>query len=362
MRSVSVPRAVRMMIGTPERARIVRQTSRPSPSGRWRSSRIRSGSRLSASSSARAAVRGDVRLEALAGERLGERLGDRALVLDEQDAGPLGDRHAPQCRRGVARLCPGLTLRWRALGGSEPIVLAMKPSRHQIAAGVTVVALGVLATVALASGGDPRRADSRPAAGRQRRPRCGPRSSARPCTAARSASSSRRARVARRASSSSPSAALHGAAPRPPVAPVAGPRPPAPRRASDDDGRRRRRPRRRRGRRPRRPTTTATTTTIRRPRRRRRRRRPRPRPGPGPWRRRRLTAGRATARGGSGRAGRAAQRGGGSARKPGSWRGVMLGSLAAFFVLLAFLAVQVRAGGDPALGPAKPAATPRSGG
>ena len=34
----------------------------------------------------------------------------------------------------------------------------------------------------------------------------------------------------------------------------------------------------------------------------------------------------------------------------------MLASLGAFFALLAILAVQVRAGGDPALGPAKPAA------
>jgi len=33
----------------------------------------------------------------------------------------------------------------------------------------------------------------------------------------------------------------------------------------------------------------------------------------------------------------------------------MLWSLAAFFALLAVLAAQVRAGGDPALGPAKPA-------
>ena len=100
MRSVSVPRAVRMMIGTPERARIVRQTSRPSPSGRWRSSRIRSGSRLLGQLERAGGGAGDVGLEALAGERLGERLGDRALVLDEQDAGPLGDRHAAQCRRG----------------------------------------------------------------------------------------------------------------------------------------------------------------------------------------------------------------------------------------------------------------------
>ena len=43
-------------------------------------------------------------------------------------------------------------------------------------------------------------------------------------------------------------------------------------------------------------------------------------------------------------------------RKPPSF-GVFAGSLATFFALLAFLAVQVRAGGDPALGPAKPAPT-----
>ena len=44
-----------------------------------------------------------------------------------------------------------------------------------------------------------------------------------------------------------------------------------------------------------------------------------------------------------------------AAGKPGP-AGLMLGSLGAFFVALAVLAVQVRAGGDPALGPAKPAA------
>jgi hypothetical protein len=43
-------------------------------------------------------------------------------------------------------------------------------------------------------------------------------------------------------------------------------------------------------------------------------------------------------------------------RKP-SPLGLLAGSLAAFFALLALLAVQVRAGGDPALGPPKPAAT-----
>jgi len=46
------------------------------------------------------------------------------------------------------------------------------------------------------------------------------------------------------------------------------------------------------------------------------------------------------------------------ARRPGP-AGVMLASLGAFFALLAILAVQVRAGEDPALGPAKPAAERR---
>ena len=43
-------------------------------------------------------------------------------------------------------------------------------------------------------------------------------------------------------------------------------------------------------------------------------------------------------------------------RKPSPF-GLIAGSLAAFFALFAFLAVQVRAGGDPALGQPKPAAT-----
>lgn len=43
-------------------------------------------------------------------------------------------------------------------------------------------------------------------------------------------------------------------------------------------------------------------------------------------------------------------------RKPSPF-GLLAGSLAVFFALLAFLAVQVRAGGDPALGPPKPAAS-----
>ena len=48
----------------------------------------------------------------------------------------------------------------------------------------------------------------------------------------------------------------------------------------------------------------------------------------------------------------------GAARRPGP-AAVTLGSLGAFFALLAVLAVQVRAGGDPALGSAEPAAQRR---
>ena len=53
--------------------------------------------------------------------------------------------------------------------------------------------------------------------------------------------------------------------------------------------------------------------------------------------------------------GAAAPAGAARTGKPGP-AGLMLWSLSAFLLLLALLAVQVRAGGDPALGPAKPAA------
>ena len=111
------------------------------------------------------------------------------------------DRHGRNVE-GTQRLSPGLTRRWRALGGSWPIVSAMKPSRHQIAAGVTV-----------RRPRPPRH--RRPRVGRLRAlgaaeplpsrppppPRCGPRSSARP-------SAGRRARAPPRAPRSSPSARL----------------------------------------------------------------------------------------------------------------------------------------------------------
>jgi hypothetical protein len=60
----------------------------------------------------------------------------------------------------LARLCPGLTLRWTALGRQVSILPAMNTSRHKIAAGVTVLALGALATVALAAGGPEQRSPS----------------------------------------------------------------------------------------------------------------------------------------------------------------------------------------------------------
>src|SRR5215213_191228 len=56
MRSVSVPRAVIMMIGVSPLRRSARATSRPSPSGRFRSSRTRSGAMRSAISMALATV------------------------------------------------------------------------------------------------------------------------------------------------------------------------------------------------------------------------------------------------------------------------------------------------------------------
>ena len=98
MRSVSVPRAVRMMIGTPLRARIVRQTSRPSPSGSVEVEQDQVGLELLLQLQRAGGGGGDVRLEALARERLRERGGDRLLVLDEQDPGAIA--HAGQ-HRGV---------------------------------------------------------------------------------------------------------------------------------------------------------------------------------------------------------------------------------------------------------------------
>ena len=87
-----------MMIGTPERSRSSRQTSKPSMSGSPRSSRTRSGScRLERRGSGRDALH----VEALAAQALDERLGDRVLVLDEQEL------HGPSVPVGAGRRLGG---------------------------------------------------------------------------------------------------------------------------------------------------------------------------------------------------------------------------------------------------------------
>ena len=134
MRSVSVPRAVSMMIGTSRcAAQLARQTSRPSPSGSVQVEQHEVGLDPLGELAARsAAVRGDDRLEALARERLGERLGDRRLVLDEQDRGggrACGATSSVAPARAFPRLNPALAGAWRARGrwlcGHEAI------TRHQ---------------------------------------------------------------------------------------------------------------------------------------------------------------------------------------------------------------------------------------
>ena len=125
MRSVSVPRAVRMMIGTPERARIVRQTSRPSPSGRWRSSRIRSGSRLSASSSARAAVPatcGSKPSRASALENGSEIERSSSTNRMRGRSGIAMRRNVEEVREALPRFNPALAAAWR---------VGVDPARHE---------------------------------------------------------------------------------------------------------------------------------------------------------------------------------------------------------------------------------------
>ena len=204
--------------------------------------------------------------------------------------------------RAFPRFNPALAGAWRAVADG----VGHEQPRTKIAAAVTVVALGLLAVAALASGGSGAQPpQSAPKSPRRRSPpsrKCAPRSSARRCTVAPTGAVRTGARTApsppppprRPRRRSSPRAAPLGA--MPPATAAAGattPRTTAPSRSSTRT----------------RPTTTmamamaetmAATTTD-------RRRRPSP-----------------------------------------FW--LVTGSLAAFFVLLAFLAVQVRAGGDPALG------------
>ena len=242
----------------------------------------------------------------------------------------------------------------------------MKPTRHQIAAGVTVVALGALATVALASG-------STPATDTAAAPQSAPevrteivRETVHRRAKASSVEQRERAPCGPLAPSAGSTAPSPRAAPQPPaaVAPVSSPDHQPPRRAATTTTTT--------------PATTAaavatTTPTIRRPRR-------------VPTTAATTTAagmaavgaavgaatmtdgGPSDPRGVAPEGAAAVPRSAGeaapaaparaAARKPGP-AGLMLWSLGAFFVVLAVLAVQVRAGGDPALGPAKPAAERR---
>ena len=287
----------------------------------------------------------DVGLEALAGERLGERLGDRALVLDEQDAGPLGDRHTPcsrEARAALPRFNPALDGAWRAVS----ILLAMKTSRHQIAAGVTVVALGALATVALASGETPKTGPSgRPGRGRHAAGRRGadgdhprdraPARQAAPTRARPPAGpADRPARAARR-----PSRPRAAVAPAPPCRPrtSAAVAAAARRPGFDDHG----------GRDAEGADDHGDDNGVEhRGRRRRWRRR---------WPRQRWLTSAPANHVGRLRKGPPRQHARRRGRRAGA-AAVVLGSLALFLVLLAALAGRVRAGEDPALGPAAPVA------
>ena len=152
MRSVSVPRAVTMMIGTPLRG---------AARGRRRGRRRRAGAgragpgRACAVDLARLGDRGgDHRLEALARQRLRERLEDRRLVLDEQDARTGHGAPSVIARRaGAEKLCQGFARGCRGVGCAVPMLHPMNDRlRTRIAAGGTISALGVLAAVALAAG------------------------------------------------------------------------------------------------------------------------------------------------------------------------------------------------------------------
>ena len=83
--STSASLAVSMMIGTPDSARMIRQTSTPDSSGSIRSRRTRSGRSARNSASACAAVgRGDGTV-ALEIERFDQRLAKRRLVVHDED-------------------------------------------------------------------------------------------------------------------------------------------------------------------------------------------------------------------------------------------------------------------------------------
>ena len=82
--SISVPLAVTMMMGTCERARMVRHTSMPDILGSMRSSRRMSGVRLLEELQRLVAVAGHGDPEALVGQSDHQRLDEGLLVLGQQ--------------------------------------------------------------------------------------------------------------------------------------------------------------------------------------------------------------------------------------------------------------------------------------
>ena len=142
-----------MITGMDDSARIVRHTSRPSPSGSARSSSTRSGLRSRARRSASVAVPATIASKPSRRRSLANGSAIEHLVLDEQDPGPR-DRHRGE-RTGAARassqalpkLCLSLPGGWTR--GAEGV--GMSFSRTQVAVAVTLLALGALAAAALAS-------------------------------------------------------------------------------------------------------------------------------------------------------------------------------------------------------------------
>ena len=83
--SSSASFAVSMTIGTPDSARMIRQTSMPDSSGSIRSSRTRSGLLGAEPRQRLAAIGGGDDPVALELERLDEGLPERRLVVDDED-------------------------------------------------------------------------------------------------------------------------------------------------------------------------------------------------------------------------------------------------------------------------------------
>ena len=144
-----------MMIGTRERERSSRATSRPSPSGRFRSSSTRSGASRSNSSSALAAVAATV---ATKPSRPSIRANGSAIELSSSTSRIRGWATTARVlaqRTADIRLCQGFPPRCRGVSAPKRTMPSMKPKRTHIAAAGTMVALGALAAVAIGAGARP---------------------------------------------------------------------------------------------------------------------------------------------------------------------------------------------------------------